>query len=120
MDLGNPISYLTLEEGAPVYAAGGERVGTVTHVLAAPDEDIFDGFVVESSLGSGGHRFVDATQVAEIHERGVLLAIDAGDAESLPEPSANPAALDAGPDETVPDRLHDKLKRAWDRISGDY
>ena len=103
-----------------VYAAGGETVGTVTHVLAAPEEDIFDGIVIDSRLGPGGHRFVDAAQIDEIHERGVLLAIALDAAGSLPEPAENPAAVDAGPDETVPDDLHDKLKRAWDRISGNY
>jgi uncharacterized protein YrrD len=120
VELGEPISYLALEEGTPVYTAGGEAVGKVEHVLAAPDEDIFDGLVIDTRLGPGGHRFVDAPQVASIHERGVLLAIDAEVAESLPEPSANPAALEADPDDTVPDRLQDKLKRAWDLISGNY
>ena len=120
MDLGEPTSYLALEEGMPVYAAGGEQVGKVTHVLAAPEEDIFDGIVIDTHLGTGGHRFVDAPQVTEIHERGVLLAVDAGAAASLPEPSANPAAVEAGPEDTVPEHLHDKLKRAWERISGNY
>jgi hypothetical protein len=120
VDLGDPTSYLALEEGTPVYASGGEKAGTVTHVLAAPDEDIFDGLVIANRPGPGAHRFVDASQVASIHERGVLLALDAGQAESLPEPTENPAELAAGPEETVPDRLHDKLKRAWDLISGNY
>jgi hypothetical protein len=49
-----------------------------------------------------------------------VLAIDVAAAESLPEPTANPAALATDADDTVPDRLQDKLKRAWDRISGNY
>ena len=120
MDLGEPASYLTLREGTPVYASDGEGVGRVTHVLAAPEEDIFDGVVIDSEAGSGGHRFVDAPQVAEIHEDGVLLGIDAAAVASLPQPSENPAAVSAGPDATVPEHLHDKLKRAWDRVSGNY
>ena len=120
VDLGQPISYLTLQEGVPVYAAGGEEIGKVEHVLAAPEEDIFDGLVIDTRLGPGGHRFVDAPDVATIHEGGVLLAIDAEAAASLPEPSENPASVEAGPDDTVPDHLQDKLKRAWDRISGNY
>ena len=120
VDLGEPTSYLALADGTPVHASGGEEIGTVEHLLAAPAEDIFDGLVIDTRLGPGGHRFVDASQVDTIYERGVLLAIDAAAAESLPEPSENPAALDAGPDDTVPDRLEDKLKRAWDRISGNY
>jgi uncharacterized protein YrrD len=120
MDLGDPGSYLTLEEGTPVYGSDQVEVGSVQHVLADPDEDIFDGLVIDSRLGPGGHRFVDAPDVASIHERGVLLAIDSAAAESLPVPSANPAALQADPDDTVPDDLKDKLRRAWDRISGNY
>jgi len=120
VDLGERASYLTLHDGTPVYASDGEEVGKVTHVLAAPDEDIFDGIVIEARLGSGGHRFVDAPAVASIHERGVVLEIAAEAASSLPQPSENPAALAADADDTVPEHLHDKLKRAWDLVSGNY
>src|SRR5438046_2044061 len=117
-DLGAPASYLVLPEGSPVYATGGEELGTVKHVLADPDIDVFDGIVIDAA--SGDHRFVDASQVDECYERGVVLELDAAAAESLPKPSANPAEIAAGPDETVPDRLHDKLRRAWDKLSGNY
>lgn len=116
-DLGAPSSYLALQPGAPVYSSDDERLGEVEHVLAVPDDDIFDGIVLDRSVLPGGHRFVDAPQVDEIYERGVVLAIDAAAAESLPEPSANPGALEAGPDDTV-NESHDKLRRAWDLISG--
>ena len=119
-DLGDPIAYLALEEGVAVYSSDGERIGTVAHVLAVPEEDIFDGIVIDTRHGPGGHRFADAPQVAEIHERGVLLGLDREAAERLPEPSENPAVLDAGPGDTVPDDLGDKLHRAWRRVSGDY
>jgi hypothetical protein len=66
----------------------------------------------------GGRRFADASQVAEIYERGVVLTLDAAGAERLPEPSANPGEIDIGPDDVVPDELSDKLRRAWDVISG--
>ena len=49
-----------------------------------------------------------------------MLTIDRAAAERLPEPSANAAALEANADDTVPDRLHDKLRRAWDLVSGRY
>jgi hypothetical protein len=52
--------------------------------------------------------------------RGVLLALGTEDAARLPEPSANPSAMEATPDDTVPDDLGDKLRRAWDWISGNY
>jgi uncharacterized protein YrrD len=117
-DLGGPISYLTLEEGVPVYASDGGEVGKVAHVLADPDVDVFDGLVISCGGIPPDHRFVDAGQCAELHERGVVLGINSQLAEDLPKPSANPAAVSSSPDDTVPDELRDKLRRAWDRISG--
>ena len=119
-DLGDPTSYLTLPEGVPVYAADGTEVGKVEHVLAADDADIFDGLVIDTRLGPGGHRFADAEQVAELHERGVVLSLDAAAAEALPEPGANPAAMEAAAGDEPPSALEDKLRRAWDLISGKY
>jgi hypothetical protein len=117
-DLGQPTSYLTLQEGVPVYSSDGKPLGKVEHVLADPDVDVFDGIVVDTSILPGGHRFVDAPEVAEIYERGVVLSIDAAAADRLPEPSPNPGTLEAGPDDMVREDLGDKLRRAWDRISG--
>src|ERR671910_633937 len=96
-DLGDPSSYLSLKEGAPVYSCDGEKVGEVEHVLADPDADIFDGVVLDTSVLPGGRRFVDAEAVEEIFERGVLLKLDPTQAERLPEPSANPAAMEENP-----------------------
>jgi uncharacterized protein YrrD len=120
MDLGNPASYLVLAGGTPVLSSDGREVGRVEHVLADPDADVFDGVIVDMRAGPGGHRFADATQVASIYERGVVLAMTAGAAERLPEPSQNPATLEASPDDTAPDDLNDKLRRAWDYLSGNY
>ena len=119
-DLGDPTSYLELPVGVPVYSADGKEIGKVAHVLAAPDVDIFDGLVIDTRLGPGGHRFVDAPHVDRLYTRGVVLALDAQAAEQLPEPAANAATVDVGPDDTVPDDLRDKLRRAWDWISGNY
>ena len=119
-DLGAPSSYLVLAEGTPVYASGGEELGKVEHVLADPDLDVFDGIVIDPAGLGRDHRFVDAGQVEEVYERGVVLALDAEAAAGLPEPSANPTEMSAGPDETTPEDLGDKLRRAWDRISGNY
>ena len=120
-DLGEPSSYLALEEGVEVYSSDGERVGKVEHVLAVPEDDIFDGIVLDTSVLPGGHRFVDAPQVQEIFERGVLLKIDRAAADQLPEPSDNPAVMEVGPDDlSDPEQsaLRKKLGRAWDLISG--
>lgn len=116
-DLGQPSSYLALATGVPVYASDGELVGKVEHVLAVPDDDIFDGIVLDRSVLPGGHRFVDAPEVGTIHERGVVLKIDAATAAALPEPSANPGSMEVGPSDMVKGG-HDKLRRAWDLISG--
>jgi hypothetical protein len=120
VDLGAPISYLVLEKGLPVYDPDGSEVGKVEHVLAAPEEDIFDGIVIDAAPGPGGWRFADAGQVAGLHERGVLLRVGA---QALSEPSENPAAMDvdsAEEEEGTGRRLEEKLKRAWDYVSGNY
>jgi hypothetical protein len=120
MDLGAPASYLTLADGTPVFSSDEERIGVVEHVLADANADVFDGLVIDVRRGPGGHRFVDAPQVADIYEQGVVLTIDADAAEQLPEPSENPATMVADPDDVTPDDLGDKLRRAWNRISGNY
>ncbi len=117
-DLGQPSSYLALQERVPVHSSDGKELGKVEHVLADPDVDVFDGIVLDKSVLPGGHRFVDASQVEEIYERGVVLTVDATEAEGLPEPSASPGKIEIGPDDMVKDDRHDKLRRAWDRISG--
>jgi hypothetical protein len=120
MDLGSPASYLVLADGTPVLSSDGRELGKVEHVLADADSDVFDGVIVDMRAGPGGHRFADATQVESIYERGVVLALSATAAERLPEPSENPPALGADPDDTAPDDLNDKLRRAWDYLSGNY
>jgi hypothetical protein len=118
-DLGDPASYLVLAAGTPVYASDGEELGRIEHVLADPDADVFDGVVLDTSVLPGGHRFVDAAEVGEIYERGVVLAIDAAAAQRLPEPSESPAAMEVNPaEEAGESELRDKLRRAWDLISG--
>jgi hypothetical protein len=89
MDEGLPIAYQVLEPGIPVYASGGEQVGTVAHVVAAPEEDIFHGIVLR---GAQGERFVPADQVASLHEHGVDLRLDRSAAETLPEPGGGAPA----------------------------
>jgi uncharacterized protein YrrD len=118
-DLGAPSSYLAVQAGTAVYSSDGKKLGEVEHVLSVPDDDVFDGIVLDTSVLPGGHRFVDAPEVAEIYERGVVLSVDAAAAESLPKPSANPGAIEIGADDMVKGG-HDKLRRAWNLISGDY
>jgi sporulation protein YlmC with PRC-barrel domain len=95
MDEGLPIAYEVLEKGVLVYASDGEQVGTVDHVVAAPEQDIFHGIVIKTGIGQ---RLVLAEQIASLHERGVDLSIDASTISSLPHPhGAAPAWRDAEP-----------------------
>ena len=119
-ELGEPASYLTLAAGTAVYARDEEQVGVVEHVLAAEEQDIFDGIVLDRSVLPGGHRFADAEQIEEIYERGVVLKLTRQEAEALPQPSENPAAMEADPDDASESELTRKLRRAWDLISGNY
>ena len=118
-DLGAPTSYLALDTGVTVLTSDGQEIGSVRHVLAATEEDVFDGLVLDTPRGP---RFADAELIDQLYERGVLLRIDAAAAQRLPEPSENPAELATGPDDTVDDgaNLGSKLRRAWDLISGRY
>ena len=118
-DLGQPSSYLALEKGISVYSSDGKELGRVARVLAAPNIDVFDGFVLDTTVLPGGHRFVDGPEVAEIYERGVVLKIDAAAAESLPAPTANPGALKANPaDFAAGSGSGGSLRRTWRRLIG--
>jgi hypothetical protein len=95
VDEGYPIAYEVLEEGIPAYASDGVQIGIVDHVVAAPAEDIFHGIVIRVE---GARRFVEADDVASLHERGVDLRIDSAAAAALPEPhGAAPAWRDREP-----------------------
>jgi len=116
-DYGPPTSYLVLEPGTPVHASDGARLGGVKRVLAVPDDDVFDGLILDTP---DGDRFVDADNVDRIHERAVVLRLSQADAEHLPDPTASPAAMDVTADDFTPNSLGDRLRRAWDLISGRY
>ena len=75
-DLGPPIAYTGLDEGTPVYDRSGERIGVVDHVLADMQLDIFEGVIVHTRPLPGRHLFADVEQIAELRERGVLLAVE--------------------------------------------
>lgn len=117
-DLGEPISYLTLNRNVPVYSSDGKRVARVVRVLREPRADMFDGIIIDTTAGPGGHKFVDAPEVGQIHERGVVLEIDAAEVQKLPQPRANPGSLSVGPSDLVKGGGPGFFRRAWDRLSG--
>ena len=95
MDEDRPIAYTVLGGGVPVLGSDGERVGTVHHVVAAPEKDIFHGIVV--ATGGFGRRFVEAADVASIHEGGVDLSITARTVFGLPEPTGGAPVFKGDP-----------------------
>lgn len=97
MDEGLPIAYEVLEKGVPVLASDGQQLGTVHHVVAAPEQDIFHGLVI--IVPGNGRRFVEAANVASLHEHGVDLRIDSAAAQSLPEPGGGAPVYDEDPGE---------------------
>jgi hypothetical protein len=117
-NLGEPISYLTISKGVPVYSSDGEKLGRVVRVLSAPNIDMFDGVVFDTTAGPGGHRFVDAPEVGEIFEKGIVLKIDAAEAAKLSPPGANPGSISVNPADLAGGRGRSGLGRFWDRLSG--
>jgi uncharacterized protein YrrD len=77
-----PISWLALEKGTPVVAAGGEEVGKVGEVIADEQKDIFSGVTLDTGLLSEP-RFVPAEVIEELTDDVVKLVITAERAEKL-------------------------------------
>src|ERR1700723_2855527 len=96
MDEGRPVAYQLRHKGGPGLASGGSQVGTVASVLAAPEEDVFHGLLIDTP--NGGVRFVAADAIAAIHEHGVDLRIDATAAAGLPGPEHKAPVYDEDPD----------------------
>ena len=97
MDEGLPVAYEVLEKDVPVMASGGAQVGTVSHVVAAPERDIFHGLVIQTP--QHGRRFIQAADIASCHEHGVDLRIDSSAVQDLPEPGGGAAVYDEDPGE---------------------
>jgi hypothetical protein len=120
-DHGDPISYLILQVGTPCYTSDGQTVGTVKRVLAVPEDDIYDGLILHTD---DGERFIDADHATKLYENGVVLEVSADELHHLPSPDANPAVLEVQPDDVVKhsfgENLGETLRKAWDRISGNY
>ncbi|HEY2671077.1 MAG TPA: hypothetical protein VGJ07_11975 [Rugosimonospora sp.] len=96
-DLGPPIAYLVLNPGTPVYDHDGNQIGVMEHVLADERSDIFHGLVVRAEPPLPRHAFVDADQIAELHERGVLLSDGGSHLHDVNEPTGvGEASLEEG------------------------
>jgi hypothetical protein len=113
-DLGAPIAYTLLEEGTAVYDPDGERIGVVDEVLADFNLDIFEGVLVHTMPLPGKHRYADVGQIAELHERGVLLSVGRDRLHDPPDKSDRDDEGERGPENPV----ESGLRRAWDWITG--
>jgi hypothetical protein len=118
-DLGSKVSYLVAKKGIPVYSSDEVQLGTVVEVLDAPEADLFDGIIFDTTKNRpGGHKFVDAPEVEGIYERGVLLTIDATEAARLAAPGKNPGSITVSPDDVAGEPEPSALQRAWNFLSG--
>jgi hypothetical protein len=88
-ELGEPTSYLAVRRGVPVYTSDGTHLGKLVEVRKEDRADMFDGIVVDTAAGPGGHKFVDAPEVRELYERGVVLTIGAAEAADLEKPKTH-------------------------------
>ena len=113
-DLGPPIAWLVLEEGTPVYDRNGERVGVAERALG--EEDIFEGLIVHTLPLPGHHLFADVDQIAELHERGVVLSVER---DALHKPPSEDSARKRrrARSDTPESGLEARLRRAWDWLA---
>ena len=118
-DLGSKVSYLVAQKGIPVYSSDEVKLDTVVEVLDAPEVDLFDGIIFDTTHDRpGGHKFVDAPEVEGIYERGVILNIDAAAAAKLGKPQKNPGSLEVSPDDVAGEPGPSFWQRAWNLLSG--
>ncbi len=118
-DLGAKVSYLVAKRGIPVYSSDEVRLGTVVEVLDAPEADLFDGIIFDTTPHKpGGHKFVDAPEVEGIYERVVILLIDAAAAAQLAKPGKNPGSIEVSPDDVAGEPGPSFWRRTWNLISG--
>jgi hypothetical protein len=82
-----PIAYTALTPGVPMLSSSGREFGAVERVLEIPEQDLFDGIVVNTS---DGERFVDADQVGEITTAYVRCTVSDEEAAALPAPGGKP------------------------------
>jgi hypothetical protein len=109
-DLGPPIAYTVLEEGTPVLDRNGRKVGVVEHVLADWQADIFEGLAIHTRPLPGKDLYADVEQIAELHERGVVLSVER---DALYGPPGRRTRRDR-----AESALEARVRRAWEWISG--
>jgi ribosomal 30S subunit maturation factor RimM len=109
-DLGDLVAFTAVADGTPVYDHQGRRIGVVEHVMEMGG--IFEGVIVHTHPLPGRHLYADADQIAEIHERGVVLSVTR---RELHAPDQESWRRRAGVGESP---LEARLRRAWDWLTG--
>jgi hypothetical protein len=84
------VSWLAIEKGWQVVAAGGEAVGRIDEVLGDAERDIFNGLSIATSL-LGRPRYVPAERVARISEGRVELDLAEAGVDALERRDAPPS-----------------------------
>jgi hypothetical protein len=82
--MADPVSWLMIETGWTVLAAGGEDVGVIDEVVGDSGTDIFDGLTIKTRPFASP-RYVAAEQVEQIVEGTVTLKLSPADVEQLEE-----------------------------------
>jgi hypothetical protein len=109
-NLGDVVAYTAVGDGTPVYDPQGRRIGVVEHVMEVGG--IFEGVIVHTHPLPGRHLYADADQIAEIHQRGVVLSVTRRELHA-PEQEAR-----RGRAEVRGSPLEARLRRAWDWLTG--
>lgn len=82
--MGEPVSWLVIEQGWDVVDAAGEEVGKVEEVVGDTNLDIFNGLTIAHRVFARG-RYVPAEAIAGITEGCVRLRLRKSEVERLPE-----------------------------------
>jgi hypothetical protein len=109
-DLGDLVAYTAVAEGTPIYDHQGRRVGVVEHVMEVGG--IFEGVIVHTYPLPGRHLYADADQIAEIHERGVVLSVTERELH-VPRQASRRGRARVGESP-----LEARLRWAWDWLTG--
>jgi hypothetical protein len=118
LDLGQPIAYVLLAEGTPVFAHDGGRIGVVEDIVGDLSADVFDGILIHTTPLPGNHLVARSDQIEELRERGVLLRVDRTALEPAREAPRAAAAASGDDDPPSEPPLHAWLRRAVDRLAG--
>ena len=114
-DLGPLVSHRTLADGVPVFDRTGARIGVLDRVVSDDVTDIFEGIVVHTLPLPGRHLYASHEQIAELHERGVVLATEASELQPFsPRSSRRRRRSHESPESP----LGRRLRRALDWLVG--